>query len=52
MLNLEILLKKTIKQFNAITIKDFLTLILHHEQLGYYRKKSIRSYGRTKKGKI
>ena len=41
MLNLEILIKKTIKQFNAITIKDFLTLILHHEQLGYYRKKSI-----------
>ena len=41
MLNLDKLLKKTIKQFNAITIKDFLTLILYHEKLGYYRKTNI-----------
>ena len=41
MLNIETLLKKNIKKFGALTVKDFFNVVLHHEQLGYYRKKNI-----------
>ena len=41
MLSLETILKKTIKKFGFVTVKDFMSIILHHEYLGYYRKKNI-----------
>ena len=41
MLNIETILKKTIKQSSAISVKDFLFLVLHHEKYGYYRKRNI-----------
>ena len=40
MLNIETILK-TIKQSSAISVKDFLFLVLHHEKYGYYRKRNI-----------
>ena len=39
--NIETILKKTIKQSSAISVKDFLFLVLHHEKYGYYRKRNI-----------
>ena len=41
MINIETILKKTIKQSSAILVKDFLYLVLHHEKYGYYRKRNI-----------
>ena len=41
MLNIEKLLKKTIKKYGALTVKEFLNVVLYHEKFGYYRKKNI-----------
>ena len=41
MLNIEKLLKKTIKKYGALTVKDFFNVVLYHEKFGYYRKKNI-----------
>lgn len=41
MQNLEKLLKKSIKSFGFLSVKDFFNIVLHHESFGYYRKNNI-----------